>query len=402
MKADAVKKICVVLVDRANYGRLRPVMTAIRQDPALVLQTVCAGTMMLERFGNAAGDLKAEGFDVDGCVFLEMEGSLPVTMAKGIGLGVLGFASEFHRLQPDVVLVIGDRSEALAAAIAAVYSNFCLAHIQGGELSGSIDESARHAITKLAHLHFPSTERAARYIVQMGESPAHVFNVGCPSGDYILPLDDALPAILSRGGDEENLSLDPAVPFFLVIFHPVTTQWETQRHQAEQLVQALHQLAQPTLWISPNIDAGADSIAAVLHAYQKRHQPDWLQVVSNLDPVSYQKILKRAACAIGNSSSFIRDSSFTGTPVVLIGDRQTGREHGPNVMTCAAEVGEILGATRRQLAHGRYAASPLYGDGKASQRIVRILKSFVPYPQKRLHYDDDAGCDRRGRARVVG
>ena len=160
-----LKKVCVVLVDRANYGRMHPVMRAIDQDSELELLTVCAGTMLLERFGQAEKIVQADGFRVDGRVFLEVEGSIPATMAKSVGLGVIEFSTEFQRLKPDIVLLIGDRYEALAAAIAAAYMNIPLAHVQGGEVSGSIDESARHAITKFAHLHFPATERSADYIV---------------------------------------------------------------------------------------------------------------------------------------------------------------------------------------------------------------------------------------------
>ena len=162
------RKVCVVLVDRANYGRLKPVMQAIAAQTELELQVVAAGTMVLERFGNPVRVVEADGFHIDGEVYIELEGSTPATMAKSVGFGVVEFASEFQRLRPDIVLLIGDRYEALSAAVAAAYMNICIAHVQGGEVSGSIDESARHAITKLAHFHFPSTVRSAEYLVRMG------------------------------------------------------------------------------------------------------------------------------------------------------------------------------------------------------------------------------------------
>ena len=364
---------------------MRPVMRAIQSDPDLALQTICAGTMLLERFGQAEKGVAADGFNIDARVFLEVEGSIPVTMAKSIGLGIIEFSTEFQRLKPDVVLMIGDRYEALAATIAAAYMNLPVAHIQGGEVSGSIDESARHAITKFAHLHFASTERSADFIRQMGERPDYVFNVGCPSGDYILPLGADLSSDtferLGVGG-----TIDVGNPFFLVIFHPVTTDFENQRVQAEQLISALHELAHPTIWIWPNVDAGADHISKALRVYREHNNPSWLHLIKNLDPVSYQKTLKRAACAIGNSSSFIRDSTFSGTPVVLVGDRQVGREHGENLISCPPNAGDIVAAIRKQLASGRYPSSKLYGDGNASQRIVQELKAFRPYTQKRLQY----------------
>ena len=379
------RKICAVLVDRANYGRMHPVMKAIQSDPELELQTICAGTMLLERFGQAERVVAADGFQINGLVYLEVEGSVPVTMAKSIGLGIIEFSTEFQRLNPDVVLIIGDRYEALAAAIAAAYMNFPVAHIQGGEISGSIDESARHAITKFAHLHLASTERAANYIRQMGEHPDYVFNVGCPSGDYIIPMDADLSSDtfqkLGVGG-----KIDVNNPFFLVIFHPITTDFENQREQAEQLINALHEIAHPTIWIWPNVDAGSDHISKALRIYREHNNASWLHLIKNLDPITYQRTLKRAACAIGNSSSFIRDSTFSGTPVVLVGDRQVGREHGENLISCPPVAADILSAIRRQLKLGRRPPSNLYGDGYASLKIVQALKAFCPNIQKRLHY----------------
>jgi UDP-hydrolysing UDP-N-acetyl-D-glucosamine 2-epimerase len=384
------RTICVVLVDRANYGRMHPVMRAIQNDSQLKLLTLCAGTMLLERFGQAENIVAKDGFNVDGRVFLEVEGSVPVTMAKSIGLGIIEFASEFQRLKPDVILLIGDRYEALAASVAAAYMNLPLAHIQGGEVSGSIDESARHAITKFAHLHFASTERAASYLRKMGECPEYVFNVGCPSGDYIRQLDTQLTSdMLEPVGVGAKIDINN--PFFLVIFHPVTTEFGSQKSQAEQLIQALHELSHPAIWVWPNIDAGSDGISKALRVYREHHDATWLHLVKNLEPVIFQKLLKRATCAIGNSSSFIRDSTFSGTPVVLVGDRQVGREHGPNLMVCKPSKSAILRTIQAQVKVGRYPMTDLYGDGSASQRIVEQLRTFRPYVQKQLHYIFDGG-----------
>ena len=177
------RKVCVVLVDRANYGRMKPVMQAIAAHPDLELQVLAAGTMVLERFQQPVKIVRQDGFDIHGEIYMELEGSTPATMAKSVGFGVVEFASEFQRLKPDLVLLIGDRYEALAAALAAAYMNLCIAHIQGGEVSGSIDESARHAISKFAHYHFPSTQRSAAYLRRMGERPDTILAIGCPSSD---------------------------------------------------------------------------------------------------------------------------------------------------------------------------------------------------------------------------
>jgi len=182
------RKVCVVLVDRANYGRLKPVLRAIAARPELELQVIAAGTMVLERFHQPVQIVRDDGFPVDGEIYIELEGSTPATMAKSVGFGILEFASEFQRLKPDLILLIGDRYEALAATIAAAFMNICIAHIQGGEVSGSIDESTRHAITKFSHFHFPSTLRSAEYLVRMGERPETILAVGCPSSDIALHL----------------------------------------------------------------------------------------------------------------------------------------------------------------------------------------------------------------------
>src|SRR5688572_7223772 len=254
------RKVCVVLVDRANYGRLKPVMTAIAARPELQLQVLAAGTMVLERFHQPVNVVRRDGFQVDGEIYIELEGSTPATMAKSVGFAVVEFTSEFQRLKPDIVLLIGDRYEALAAAVAAAYMNICIAHIQGGEVSGSIDESTRHAITKFAQFHFPSTKRAAQYLVRMGENPANILSIGCPSSDIARYLDHELSSetLNSRGSGSD---IDINRPFLLCVFHPTTTEYGGERQQMEELLTALHQLKTQTVLLWPNIDAGSDHIS---------------------------------------------------------------------------------------------------------------------------------------------
>ena len=382
----AQRSVCVVLVDRANYGRLKPVMQAIDDHAELRLQVVAAGTMVLERFGKAVEVVRQDGFDVDGQIYMELEGSMPATMAKSVGVGIMEFANEYQRLKPDFVLLIGDRYEALAAAIAAAYMNIPLIHLQGGEVSGSIDESARHAITKFAQFHVPATERSAEYLVRMGEQPETILTVGCPSSDIARLMDRTLTnEEINRRGNGKRI--ESGEPFLLALFHPTTTEYGDESRQMLALLNALNRLRVQTLLLWPNIDAGSDHISKVVRVFRDEHNAyDWLRTRTNMVPEDYLKVLANAACAVGNSSSFVRDAGYFGTPVVLIGNRQNGRETDEHVVRVPCETEPIVKGLRTQIAHGRYEPSSLYGDGYVSERVAEAVATLDPYLQKRLAY----------------
>lgn len=382
-----------MLVDRANYGRLKPVMTSIARHPDLELQVLAAGTMVLERFDQPVKVVRRDGFPIDGEIYIELEGSTPTTMAKSVGFGITEFASEFQRLKPDTVLIIGDRYEALAATIAAAYMNICIVHVQGGEVSGSIDESARHAISKFSHFHFPSTKRSAEYLIRMGERPDSILGIGCPSSDIARQLDRSLsPGVLAGKGS--GASIDVGKPYLLVIFHPTTTEFGGELKQMEELLEALNGVGEHTALLWPNIDAGSDHVSKAIRSFRERVRPTWLRTLINLPPDDYLKILANAACAVGNSSSFVRDAGYFGTPVVLVGNRQDGRETDVHVTRSRPLKSEIERAIRMQLANGRYKPSALYGDGYVSDRIADKLATFTPYIQKRLSFVYENQGDR--------
>jgi UDP-hydrolysing UDP-N-acetyl-D-glucosamine 2-epimerase len=360
-------------------------MRAIDERADLELQVLAAGTMVLERFDQPVKIVKRDGFKVDGEAYIELEGSTPATMAKSVGFAMVEFSSEFQRLKPDIVFLNGDRYEVLAAAIAAAYMNICIVHIQGGEVSGSIDESARHAITKFAHYHYPATRRAADYILRMGERPDAILGVGCPSSDIARMLDRELdPEIINAVGS--GAYIDPSEPFLLSLFHPITTEYGDERRQMDELLEALDRIQMPTVLLWPNIDAGADHISRAIRAFRDRRKPEWLRMITNLGLEEYLKVLANAACAVGNSSSFIRDASYFGTPVVMVGNRQDGREMDVSVIRCEPVESKILEAVRFQLEHGSYSPSTLYGDGHVCDRIADALVELQPYTQKQLHY----------------
>ncbi len=371
-----------VLVDRANYGRMKPILLELKKNDNVNLDIICAGSMVLRRFQQTSEVAQADNFKITDELYFEVEGSIPLTMAKSLGLAVIEFSNSLNKLKPDVVLIIGDRFEALAAALAAAFQNFCVVHIQGGEISGSIDESTRHAITKFSHYHFPSTDAARKNIINMGEAPSTVFNFGCPVGDLILSLkkqnyQSCLPTIFSK-------NFNFADSYLLVIHHPTTTDIKAAELEMEEILKALKRLKLPAIMLWPNIDAGSDSTSKIIRRFLSTELTDWLTVVKNFVPEDFQYLLGNAACALGNSSSFVRDSSFWGTPVVLIGNRQKGRETAGNVINCKTHVTEIVRCVDAQIKHGPYKSSNLYGKGDAAVKIAKKITELDVYSQKQL------------------
>jgi UDP-hydrolysing UDP-N-acetyl-D-glucosamine 2-epimerase len=240
-------------------------------------------------------------------------------------------------------------------------------------------------MSKFAQFHFPSTKRSAQYLVRMGERPDTILGVGCPSSDIARKMDrKLLPDFINNRGS--GGTIDVASPFLLVIFHPTTTEFGGERPQMEALLTALGDVQQQTVLLWPNIDAGSDHVSKAIRVFRDRERPDWLRTLINLPPEDYLRVLANTACAVGNSSSFVRDAGYFGTPVVLVGNRQEGRETDEHVMRVKPLRNEILGAVQAQLAHGRYAPSSLYGDGHVSRRIANGLATLNPYIQKRLHF----------------
>lgn len=378
-------KILALLVDRANYGRMKPVLMELAKRPSVELGVMVAGTMTLERFGRAEDLVRKDGLNIVSSVYMEIEGGNPVTMAKSLGLAVIEFSSELQRLKPDFLLVIGDRYEALGAVMAAAFMNICVIHLQGGEVSGSIDESTRHAITKFAHYHFPATKRSGEYVVRMGENPARVFPLGCPSADVAQAALKPLAADVFKAG--VGAPVDPAGKYLLVIYHPVTTAYSEQGDtEVQTLLGVLEKINLPTVWLWPNIDAGTDRISKELRRYRETHGNKWLRLFKNFSPEVYLQVLRHASCAIGNSSSFVRDAGFLGTPVVLLGERQRGREFCQHVQWLPKLTDELHAVIERQIAHGPYAPSELYGKVGVSQKIVDQILQLKPIHAKLLDF----------------
>jgi UDP-hydrolysing UDP-N-acetyl-D-glucosamine 2-epimerase len=378
------RKVCVVVASRANYARIKTALEAIREHPDLELQLVAGASLVLERFGNALEVLTMDGFTPDATIRFIIEGETPATMAKSTGLGLLELPTVFELLQPDVVVTVADRFETIATAIAAAYMNIPVAHTQGGEVSGSIDESVRHAVTKLSHLHFPATEIAAQRVIAMGEDPAWVFNVGCPSIYLVARTDLGLRREVVEQFGGAGAPIDPGKPFVLVMQHPVTTEYGQGMDQINETLEAVAQLGTQALVFWPNVDAGSEDVAKGIRTFRELGLAHGFHFFRNLPPEVFVKLMAHCACMVGNSSAAIREGSFLGTPAVTVGTRQLGREGGPNVIEVGHDKEEIAAAMRSQIAHGPYERSRLFGDGTAGVKIADILAQVRPQVQKKL------------------
>jgi UDP-hydrolysing UDP-N-acetyl-D-glucosamine 2-epimerase len=316
---------------------------------------------------------------------MSIEGENPQTMAQSVGLGLVQLAPIISRLDPDVVVTVADRFETLATAIAASYMNKTLAHIQGGELTGTIDESVRHAITKMSHLHFASTEESRKRVISMGENPKYVFNTGCPSIDLAKDTDTSKERLqkINLGGLGK---VDLSKPYILVMQHPVTTEFGQGTKQITETLQAIQKIGIQTIMLWPNPDAGSDDISKAIRIFrEKNHFPASIQFFKNIEPEDYATVLANAACAIGNSSSFIRESSFLGTPTVLVGSRQQHREHGKNCIYAEHDSEQIFKAAMNQINHGRYKSEHIYGKGDAGSQIADLIWEISPPVQKEFY-----------------
>ena len=382
------RKVCVVVTARPSYSRIKTALAAIKAHPELELQLVVAASALLDRYGSAVRIIEKDGFDIDARVFMVLEGESPASMAKTTGLGVLELATAFDNLRPDIVVTVADRYETLATAVAASYMNLPLAHVQGGEVSGSIDEKVRHAVTKLADIHLVATQKAQERVARMGEEAAAIYVTGCPSIDLAFQMLDK-PAldfdpIAKYGG--VGPALDLSRGYVVVMQHPVTNEYQQAREHAFETLFAVRELGLPALWFWPNVDAGSDGTSNALRAFRERENPRNIHFFKNVEPLDFLRLIHHARCLVGNSSVGIRESSFLGVPVVNIGSRQGGRERGPNVIDVPYQRDAILAAMREQVAHGQYPRDLLYGDGRAGEQIADVLAKAPLQIEKRLAY----------------
>lgn len=382
------RKICAVVTARPSYSRIRTALNAIQLHPDLELHLVVASSALLDRYGNVINTIERDGFTIAARVYMVLEGENLTAMAKTTGLGLLELPTVFDRLKPDAVLTIADRYETIATAIAASYMNIPLVHIQGGEVTGSIDEKVRHAITKLADIHFVSTKKSAERVIRMGEEEKSVFVTGCPSIDLAAEIlrkpELDFDPLHKYGG--VGVSVDLSKGYVVVLQHPVTTEYEKARMQITETLRAVYELDIPALWFWPNVDAGSDATSKGIRSFRENHQIDKIHFFKNMTGNDFLRLLYNCKAIIGNSSVGIRECSFLGVPSVNIGNRQVGRERGSNVIDVEYDRIQIKEAILAQIDHGKYPPCHIYGEGDAGRRIADLLASIPLHIEKRLTY----------------
>lgn len=369
------RRICIVTGTRADYGLLYWLIHEVRQDPALQLQIVATGMHLSPEFGLTYQEIERDGFRIDESVEMLLSSDSPVGIAKSIGLGTIGFADAFARLDPDIVVLLGDRFEILAAAQAALVARIPIAHIHGGEATkGLIDDPIRHSVTKMAHYHFVSAAPFRKRVIQMGEHPDNVFQVGAPGLDHLNRMD-----LMDRGTFEQSIDFELGEHSCIVTYHPVTLSQRSSAEPFRQLLEALSEFPKiKVVFTKSNADTDGRIINTMIDEYVQEH-PGKACAFTSLGQLRYLSALHHVDAVVGNSSSGIIEAPAVPVPTVNIGDRQGGRLRAETVIDCKENKEEISEAIAKALSPSfkeslRNVDSP-YGDGRTSPRVKERLKT---------------------------
>jgi UDP-hydrolysing UDP-N-acetyl-D-glucosamine 2-epimerase len=382
------RKICVVITARPSYSRIKTALLAIKNNPNLELQLVVAASALLERYGSAVNYIEKDGFEITSKVFNVLEGENLTAAAKTTGIGILELSTVFDNLKPDMVVTIADRFETMATAIAATYMNIPLVHIQGGEVTGNIDEKVRHSITKLSDYHFVASEGAKERVLKMGENTDSVFNTGCPSIDLAkIVLEKPtlnFDPYQKYGGVGTAPNLESG--YIVVMQHPVTTEYKDSRNHINETLLAIKNIKMPILWFWPNVDAGADGTSTGIRSFREKYKPDNIHFFKNMEGEDFLRLLVNSSCLIGNSSVGIRECAYLGVPVVNIGTRQNMRERGSNVIDVNYNSSEIEKGILTSINNKKPEISKIYGNGNAGENIASLLESVPLKFHKTITY----------------
>ena len=385
---NTTRKIAVVITARPSYSRVKTVLTAIKKHPELELQLIVAASALLDRYGSAVNYIEKDGFEIAAKVFNVLEGENLTAAAKTTGIGILELSTVFDNLRPDIVVTVADRFETMATAISASYMNIPLAHIQGGEVTGNIDEKVRHAITKLSDYHFVASENAKQRVIQLGENPNMVFNTGCPSIDIAQEVAKHSQLIFNPYEKYGGVGSEPDLSngYLVVMQHPVTNEYQDSRKHIEATLRAIQHINKPTLWFWPNVDAGADGTSSGIRSFREKYAMDNVHFFKNMEGDDFLNLLNNSLGLIGNSSVGIRECAYLGVPVVNIGSRQNRRDRGTNVIDVSYDEKDIIASISTILEKNTRESSPVYGGGNAGQNIAQLLKELPLQFHKTITY----------------
>tara|TARA_B100000989_G_scaffold293920_1_gene272051 strand:+ start:4975 stop:6141 length:1167 start_codon:yes stop_codon:yes gene_type:complete len=386
-----IKKICFVILSSANYNSIKSVIQETKKNKFFEVQVVVGASAMLDKFGDVYKRIKADGINIDYKLDSQFSSSGLISMAKTTGIGIVALSDCFNQLKPDLVFTVGDRHETISTAIAASYMNILVAHTMGGEVTGTIDESVRHSVTKLSHIHFVANRDSAKRVIKLGENKNKVFNVGCPRNDIVKQIitkknfKKEFDYISKIGvGDIDSLSIND--DYFVTLFHPVTTNLNKNRVTIKNIMKSITKFNVKNIIIWPNADAGNEEIAKQIRIFREKGKLQNYKIVKNLPIDYYIPLIKYSKCLIGNSSSAIRDGSFLGIPAVNIGDRQNNRLRYKNVLQSDETEKSISNKIKKQYGK-KFKKSFLYGNGTSGKKILNILKKLKMFStQKKIMY----------------
>lgn len=381
-----MKKILISITARPSYSRIKSAVIALLSNPEVEVSVLASGSALLERYGRVVDLIREDGIHIEDELYTFVEGNEPINMALTTASTIDAAARVISRLSPDMVVTIADRYETLGVAIAASYCGIPLVHVQGGEVTGNIDERVRHAVTKLADLHLVANPNAADRVRRMGELESAIHITGCPSLDIVdaakkLSVEEIQKTIEQRG---VGADLDVSCPFVILMQHPETESFEKSYERMLMTLEAVDKKNIPVLTFWPNVDAGSDATSKAIRHMRERSSLHNFRFIKNLESSAFLKLLSLSKCLIGNSSAGIRECSILGVPVVNIGSRQCDRERGENVLDVGWSSGPIFKALERQCNTPHFPPSFIYGDGLAGQRIADLLSEPLNFPIKRF------------------
>jgi len=383
-----MKKILTFIGSRANYSSIKSVLSEIKKKSNLKLYIVAGASAVLDRYGSVVKLIEKDGFKINKKLYFLIEGETPLTMAKSTGLGLVEISSVLDEIKPDLVITVGDRFETMCTTLAAAYMNIPIAHTMGGEVSGTIDESIRHAITKFSHIHFPASRDAAERIKKLGENKKNIFLVGCPRIDIVKKIlkqkINNISQLINNSGVGDKIDLNQ--PFLLVSQHPVTTEYKNSENQILETLKAIKETKLQSIVLWPNADAGSGLLSRGIRKWRENNKAIKMRFFKNIDLNVYIHLMNKTSCLVGNSSSGIREGAYIGTPVVNIGTRQLNREKASNVISCAHQSAAIYNSIMHQVSHKKYPKSSIYGNGTAAKKIVKILNRIKVNIQKNITY----------------